>query len=150
MAAGNFILFGKNKGDINPNALVGANLRLGIVTSAYVPNVTATGHSLWSEVSANEISGGGYAAATLTGAASATAGNDGFKLSSGNAAWTATGTAIPAHRYYVLYYFGTLWGKVNPLIGYFVGDATPADIPATTVGNSLTANCPATGWFDAV
>jgi len=36
----------------------------------------------------------------------------------------------------------------NPLIGYFLGDTTPADVPATTVGNPLTINCPANGWFD--
>jgi len=38
----------------------------------------------------------------------------------------------------------------NPLVGYFVGDSTPADIPATTVGNTLTLTCPSGGWFDLV
>jgi len=48
----------------------------------------------------------------------------------------------------VLYVSGSLWSMTNPLIGYFLGDTTPADVPATTVGNSLTINCPANGWFD--
>jgi hypothetical protein len=39
-------------------------------------------------------------------------------------------------------------GLTNPLIGYFVGDSTPADVPATTDTNTLTLNCPAGGWFD--
>lgn len=151
-AAGAFTIFGKNKDDIRLNDLVGANLRLALVSSAYTPNVTATGHSLWSEVSANEIAGGaGYTSggATLTGAVAATAGNNGSKLSTGNASWTSSGT-IPAFRYGVIYYLGTLWGMVNPLIGYFVADSTPADIPATTTGNSVSINCPATGWFDLI
>ena len=152
MAAGNFIIFGKNKDDLRINDLVGANIRLALVSSAYIPNVTATGHSLWSEVSANEIAGGtGYitGGAVLTGAVAATAGNGGSKFSTGNVSLTATGT-IAAFRYAVLYYAGTLWGMVNPLIGYVLCDTTPADIPATTVGNTVGINCPATGWFDVV
>lgn len=153
MAAGSFTLFAKNKDDLRINDLVSANLRGALVSSAYTPNITATGHSLWSEVSANEISGtngyttGGY---SLTGAAAATAGNDGFKLSTGNPTWTASGGSIAAFRYFVLYYLGTLWGMTNPVIGYVLCDTTPADIPATTVGNTLAINCPAAGWFDEV
>lgn len=152
MAVGNFTIYAKNKDDLRLNDLASANLRLALVTSSYTPNVTATGHSLWSEVSANEIAGGtGYTTggAALTGVVAATAGNDGAKLSSGNASWTAT-TTIAAFRYAVMYYLGTLWGMTNPLIGYVLLDTTPADIPATTVGNTVAINCPATGWFDAV
>ena len=153
MAAGAITIFTKNKDDIRLNDLANANLRMALVTSAYTPNVTATGHSLWSEVSANEIAGGtGYTTggAALTGVVAATAGNDGAKLSSGNATWTAAGGSIPAFRYAVLYYLGSLWGMTNPLIGYCLCDTTPADIPATTVGNNLAVNCPAAGWFDVV
>jgi hypothetical protein len=154
MTANAFVLFSKNKDDIRLNDLVGANLRMALVGSAYTPNVTATGHSLWSEVSANEIAGAnGYTTGgfTLTGAVAAVAGNDGAKLSSGNAAWTGTGAGIAAFRYAVMYYNGTIWTLVNPLIGYILCDNTPADIPATTPAVSpLTITCPATGWFDLV
>lgn len=153
MAAQAFTLYAKNKDDIRINDLASANLRMALVTSSYTPNVTFTGHSLWSDVSANEIANGnGYTTggASLTGTVAATAGNDGAKLSSGNAAWTATGGNIPAFRYAVLYYLGSLWGMTNPLIGYILCDNTPADIPATTTGNTLTITCPATGWFDLV
>jgi hypothetical protein len=146
-------LYGKNKDDLRLNDLVGANLRLALVTNAYTPNITATGHSLWSEVSGNEIANGnGYTTGgfALTGAVAATAGNDGFKLSSGNAGWTAGPGSIPLFRYAVMYYLGTIWGLVNPVIGYVLCDTTPADIPATTVGNNLAINCPALGWFDEV
>lgn len=47
-----------------------------------------------------------------------------------------------------MYVSGTLWGMTNPLVGYFVGDSTPADIPLTTSGNSITVTVPAGGWFD--
>ena len=154
MTAQAFTLYAKNKDDLRLNDLVSANLRLALVTSAYTPNVTATGHSLWSDVSTNEVANGnGYTTGgvALTGVVAATAGNDGAKLSSGNAAWTGTSTGIPAHRYAVMYYLGPLWSMTNPLIGYILGDNTPADIPVTTPAVSpLTYTCPATGWFDLV
>lgn len=153
MTAQAFTLYAKNKDDIRLNDLASANLRMALVTSSYTPNVTFAGHSLWSDVSTNEIANGnGYTTggAALTGAVAATAGNDGAKLSSGNASWTASGGNIPAFRYAVLYYLGSLWGMTNPLIGYILCDNTPADIPATTSGNPLTITCPATGWFDLI
>lgn len=152
MAAGTFTLYGKNKDDLNINDLVGANVKLALVTSSYTPSVdSSTGHALWSDVSGNEIANGnGYTTggATLASLA-ATAVTGGFKFSSANPQWTASGGNIPAHRYYVMYVSGTLWGLTNPLIGYFLGDSTPADIAATTSGNTLTATCPSGGWFDA-
>jgi hypothetical protein len=33
---------------------------------------------------------------------------------------------------------GTLNAKVDPIVGYFLGDSTSADVPATTAGNTLT------------
>lgn len=153
MAAGTLILYGKNKDDININALVATGaVKMALVTSSYTPNVdSSTGHAVWADVSANEIANGnGYTTGGVTlSSLAATAISGGFKFSSGNASWTASGGNIPAHRYYVMYVSGTLWSLTNPLIGYFVGDSAPADIPATTTGNTLTATCPANGWFDA-
>jgi hypothetical protein len=63
--------------------------------------------------------------------------------------WTASGTGIPAWRYGVLYYLGTLNGKVNPLVGYFLGDSTPADVPLTTSTNTLTITPSASGILTA-
>ena len=153
MAAGTFTLFAKNKDDYRINDIVAATIKVALVTSAWTPNITATGNALWADVSANEIANGqGYTTGgnTVTGAAAtATAGTNGYFLAGTIPAWTASGTGIPAHRYYVMYLSGTVWGQVNPLIGYFLGDATPADIPLTTAGNTLTVTTPATGWFDA-
>jgi len=151
MAVGTVTLYSANKDDLNINALVGATVKVALVSSAYTPDTTVAGHSLWSSVSANEIANGnGYTTggATLTSTV-ATSITGGFKFSSASPSWTASGGNIPAWRYAVFYVSGTLWGLTNPVIGYFVGDTTPADIPATTSGNTLTLNTPSGGWFDA-
>lgn len=150
MAAGTFTVYRANIDNISLADLnATANLKLALVTSTYTPDATNTGNSLWSSASANEISAtGGYAAASLGSVSVATTTN-GWKISSANPSWTATGGSIDAWRYAVIYYNGTLWGMVNPLIGYFLGDNTPANVPATTVGNTLTITCPAGGWYDA-
>lgn len=151
MAAGVITLFAKNKDDYRLNDLSGANIRGALVTSAWTPAITTAGNALWADVSANEIANGnGYTTGgvTLTGVIAANAGTTGYKFSTGDATWTASGTGVPAWRYFVLYYLGTIWGQVNPLIGYCLGDSTPADVPLTTAPNVLTVACPATGWFD--
>ena len=149
-APGAVILYSANKDDLNPNALAGATIKLALITSAYTPDATVTGNALFSAVSANEIAAGtGYTAGgfTLTGNA-VTAITGGFRFNTGNASWTASGAGMAAWRYGVLYVSGTLWGQVNPLIGYFLGDSAPADVPLTAAGNTLQINCPTAGWFD--
>jgi hypothetical protein len=150
MAAGPFINYAANLNALSLRDLVSATVKLAIVTSSYTPNAEEDGHDEWADVSSNEIANGnGYTTggATLANDA-ATAIEDGFKYSSDPVSWTASGSGIPAHRYYVMYVLGTLWGKTNPVIGYFVGDSAPADVPLTTAGNTLTATPNANGWFD--
>jgi len=131
--------------------LTSADVRLALVTSSYTPNITATGHNEWADVSANEIAGGtgyttgGYALASE--AVAAAAANDGFKFSTGNATWTASGAGIAAWRYGVIYCNGTLWSLTSPLLCYFLGDSAPADVPATAAPNIFGVNCPSDGWF---
>jgi len=152
MAAGAVTLYSTNKDDLNINDLVGATVNLALVTSSYTPDVTVTGHNEWADVSANEITtAGGYTTGgqALTSKV-ATAITGGFKFSSASPTWTASGGSIDAWRYGVIYVVGSLWGLTNPVIGYFVGDSTPANIPATTVGNTLTVTVPSGGWFDSV
>ena len=153
MPAGILTLYSKNKDRLNPGDVAGAAVKIALITSVYAPDATVTGNSLFADVSANEISTAGQTGYTAGGIALATVVatgvTGGFKLSSSSPVWTAATGPIPAHRYYVMYVLGTLWGRVNPLIGYFLGDSTPADIPATTVGNTLTVTVPAGGWFDA-
>ena len=150
MTASAFTIYSKNKDRISQNDLIVATVKLALVTSTYVPDSTSAGNSLWADVSANEIvAGNGYTAGGGTLALPvSTAIAGGFKFSSSAFVWTASGTGIPAHRYVVMYVLGTLWGRVNPIIGYYLGDVTPADIPLTTAGNTLTETPSASGWFD--
>lgn len=151
MASGNFTLYRANIDDIRLNDLAATgNLRMALVGSGYTPDASNTGHSLWSSVSANEIANGnGYTTGGVAlSSVAVTAVTNGFKLSSSNPSWTAGPGNLPAWRYGVMYYLGTLWGMTNPLIGYFLGDTTPADVPATSSGNPLTINCPSGGWYD--
>lgn len=150
MAAGLFTLYKANLDDLRIVDLVGATVKVALVSSAYTPNATITGHSLWSSVSGNEIANGnGYTTGGITVADDAAfqSGQSWYYSNATAISWTASGGSIPAWRYAVFYVSGTLWGKTNPLIGYFLGDATPADIPATANGQALTLGAPALGWF---
>jgi len=151
MAVGTVTLYSANKDDLNINALVAGTVKLALVTSSYTPDVTTSGNTIWANVSANEIANGnGYTTGGISlSSMVATAVSGGYKFSSASPVWNASGGDIPAWRYGVFYYNGTLWGLTNPLIGYFLGDTAPANVPATTSGNPLTITVPANGWFDA-
>lgn len=126
-----------------------ANFKLALLASTWTPAPTTD--EVFANVSANEIAAAnGYSAggiALTSVALSQTAGV--VKFTSAAAQWTATGGSIAAWRYGMVYYNGTLNGKVNPIVGYFLGDSTPADVPATTVGNTLTVTPSASGILSA-
>lgn len=150
MSQGIFTLYSSRFGKLAVDDLISASVKIALLTSNYIPDRTLTGDSVWADISAEEITAGnGY---TLGGKAleniTKIALTAGYKFSSDNVTWTATGGPIPTWRYAVMYVEGTLWELVNPLIGYILADTTPADAPATTTGNSLTLACPADGWFD--
>lgn len=151
MAVGTITLYSANKDDLNINALVAGTVNLALVTSSYTPDVATSGNTIWANASGNEIAGtGGYTTGGIALSSKvATAVSGGYKFSSASPVWTASGGGIAAWRYGVLYYVGTLWGLTNPLIGYFLGDTAPADVPATTAPNTLTITVPANGWFSA-
>jgi hypothetical protein len=139
-SAGRFLAAGAN--------LLTATVKMALLTSSYTPNQVT--HNKLADVTAAQLGTGfGYTAGGATLATKAlTAVTKGFKFSSANIAWTAAGGNIPAWRFGFLYIEGTIDSVVNPAIGYFVGDNTPADIPATLSGSTLTIQCPANGWFD--
>lgn len=154
MAAGALII--PNKAKLNmfsaTDLLNPANtFKLALVTSAWTPDNGDTGNEVWGDVSANEITAGnGYAAGglALTGVALTQASGT-VKFTSSAATWTASSGSIPVWRRGVVYAVGTFNGKVNPIVGHFLGDSTPADIPATTVGNTLTVTPNASGLISA-
>jgi hypothetical protein len=156
MAAGNFVFSNLAALNIFEGAIAliktgSANYRLALVKSTWTPAPTTD--EVWATVSGNEIATAGQTAYAAGGAALAsvvlnqTAGT--IKFTSAAQVWTADGTGIPAFRYLVVYYLGTLNGKVNPLVCYALGDSTPADIPATTAPNTLTITPNASGIFGA-
>lgn len=128
-----------------------ANYRIALVKSTWTPAPTTD--ELWGDVSANEIATAGQTAYAAGGAALASVVLDQtggvVKFTSAAQVWTADGTGIPAWRYMVIYYLGTLNGKSNPLVAYALGDTTPADIPLTTSGNTLTITPSASGILSA-
>ena len=125
-----------------------ANFRMSLHSSAWTP---ANGSDeVFANVSGELATGNGYTAGglALTGVTiTQTAGV--VKFTCAPAVWTATGGSLPAWRRGVVYYLGTLNSRVNPIIGHFLGDATPADVPATTVGNTLTVTPHASGIMGA-
>lgn len=124
---------------------------IALVKSTWTPAPST--NELWGDVSANEIATAGQTAYAAGGAAltsvtlTQTAGV--VKFTSAARVWTADGTGIPAWRYGVVYAVGTINGKVNPLVGYFLGDSTPADVPLTTATNTLTITPNASGILSA-
>lgn len=138
----------------NATNLLGADaskFKVALVGSGWVPDNGDTGNEVWADASGNEIAaGGGYTAGgvALTGVSLTQTGGT-VKFTSGAAQWTATGSGIPAWRRGVIYYAGTLNGKVNPIVGHFLGDSAPADVPATTAPNTLTVTPNASGLLTA-
>lgn len=150
MAAGVFTLYSATKASINMDDLAGATLKLALFSSVYTPDDGTSGDAVLADISANEIqTRGGYTAGgdTLTNV-TVTPISSGYKIATSNADWVGVGDGVEAWRYAVMYVSGSLWGLTNPLIGYFLGDSTPADVPITPSGNTLTIACPADGWFD--
>lgn len=153
MAAGAFIF--PDKAKLNffsaTDLLNSANtFKLALVSSTWTPANSTD--EVWADVSANEVSAtAGYTAGgvTLTGVAlTQTSGTVKFTFTGPSPTWTSSGS-FPAWRRGVIYASGTLNGKVNPIVGHFLGDSTPADIPITTSGNTLTITANASGVLTA-
>jgi hypothetical protein len=126
-----------------------STIKLALFSSSMT--VDLTNHDTFSDISGQIADGNGYTTGGATLANKAiTVVTNGFKFSSDDIQWDATGSGIPAWRYGVFYASGTFNSVVNPLIAYFIGDTTPADIPLTTSGNSLQIRCPTGGWFSVV
>lgn len=140
MPSGAFIIPDKSVLNIvGPTNLLNAakTFNLSLHTNAWTPDPAVI--EVFADVGNEIAAGNGYTAGgaalpndalTLTGGS--------VKFSGDGIEWTAAGGSIPGWRYGVVRAVGTFNGKVDPIVGYFLGDAAPADIPATTVGNKLT------------
>jgi len=126
------------------------NWKLALLTSTYTPSAGDSGHEVYGDLTNELATANGYTAGgiALTSVA-LTMASGVVKFTSAPAVWTASGGSIPAWRYGVIYQDTTVNSKVKPLLGYFIGDNTPADIPATTSGNTLTFTPNAAGILTA-
>lgn len=141
-------LYAKNLNVHKLSDLTGATIKLLLTTSSYIPDTSETGHAILADITNELANGNGYATGGFSLTAPTVAAiTGGYKFSSSGASWTASGAGIPAWRYGVLYVSGSLWGLASPLLGRFIGDGTPADVPLTAAGNTLQINCPANGWY---
>lgn len=150
MPAGMFTVYAANLPDQRMRDLLTAVVQMALVKSTYTPSADESGHTVWADVAAHEVgAGNGYSAGGAALASKAIAPITlGAKFSSDEIVWTPSGPGLPAWRYAVMYVQGALWGLTDPLIGYFLGNAAPADIPITST--LLRLKCPAAGWFDTV
>lgn len=151
MAAGPFII--PNLAKLNffsaTNLLdPGKTFRLTLHTSAWTPN-NAT-NEVFADVTGQLPTGGGYTAGGILLTNDALTQSAGLiKFTSDAAQWTAVDPGIPAWRYGVVRAVGTFNGKVDPIVGYFLGDSANVDVPATTAPNTLTFTPNAQGILTA-
>lgn len=140
--------FAKNINLLKLSDLTGATLKMLLTTSTFAPDTSETGNSALANITNELANANGYTTGGVALASPAVAAiTGGYKFSTGNAAWTASGAGIPAWRYGVIYVVGSLWGITSPLLCIFTGDSAPADVPLTPSGQPLTVQCPANGWF---
>jgi len=144
-----FQFYAENLNVLKATDLAGATIKMLLTTSAYTPDSDNVGNLALADVTNELANGNGYTTGgvALSAPTISDFSTTGYKFSTGNAVWTASGAGIPAWRYGVLYVVGSLWGITSPLLAFFTGDSAPADIPLTAAGNSLQVTCPANGWF---
>jgi hypothetical protein len=113
-------------------------------TSSYTPSAA---HAVYADATNELATAFGYTAGglTLAGVTLTTVTTNDAMFDANDAVWTASGGSIPVWRYAIIRRSDTVNSLVGPLIGYILGDTTPADIPATTTGNTLTLQWNASG-----
>lgn len=153
MAAGAFIFPDKAKLNFfSATGTLGAstsNFKMALVASGWTPANSTD--EVFADVTNELTTANGYTAGGIAlSGVSLTQTSGTVKFTCTAPVWTASGGSIAAWRRGVVYYSGTLNSKVNPIVGHFLGDSTPLDIPATTVGNTLTVTPNASGILQAV
>lgn len=115
--------FAQAKQLIREFGIDGQTLKLALVDSTYVFSDADT---VWADMSGDEITGTGYTAGgeTLTGVTVTPAG----AIDADNVVWS---TATITFRRGILYFSGTIDGKVNPVLFSYLYDDTPADVSVT-------------------
>lgn len=113
-----------------------------LTTDTYTPN--AGTHTVKADVT-NEVSNGGYTAGGFTITQTWVKSGATVTFDSDNPTWTATGANLTAK--YVVLYDDTPTSPADPLVLYGDLETTVGAGVTATVGNPLTINLPANGWF---
>ena len=151
MAAGTFVIANKAKLNLfSATNLAGqatyTNYKLALCVSTFTPVGT---EEVWADISANELANGnGYTtggAACTAGSLAGTVGTVTFSLTWAGPTWTASGAGIPAWKYAILRYSGTLNSKVDPIMGWFEGNSG-STVALTAAGNTITVTDPSGIW----
>jgi len=127
--------------------LLNDTLKASLHSSAYTPNVN--GHAQWSDVSASQVAAaGGWpdGGMTITNPSVTRVGGT-TTFDADDVVHTAASGNIPAFRYVIMRSTASRNGVTEPLIGFVLGDTTPADIPQTLDGATLRVRFNAAGIF---
>lgn len=111
-----------------------------MVLCASTESLTSSSAALYGDLAHEIANGQGYTTGgvTLTGVTiTRSGGTTTWAYTGPTPKWTASGTGIPAWRWAVVYVSGTINTHASPLIGFVLGDSTPADVPLTTSGNTI-------------
>ena len=114
-----------------------------IVTSA--SNI-AVGSTIYSALTSELTTANGYTAGGVT---LTTPTYTAAVWKTANFSWTASGGNIVG-RFLVFYKSGTANTIVNPILGFCLLDATPADLTITNGSTTTFQADPTNGWFKAV
>lgn len=116
-------------GDVLWKAAGGSTVKCALLTDS--ATIAQDTNEVWSDLSANEVSGTGYSAGgaslTLSDPASGT-GDHQIKLDATDAQWTITGTLAAAAQYAIVY-----GGASSHLLGWVDFDTTPLNPTNSTM-----------------
>jgi len=115
-------------------------IQVALVSSAYT---FSAAHTVWANISANEVSGTGYTAGGQALANKAlTYDGSAAKFDADDTVWAAS--TITA-RWAIMYKVGTINGLTNPLLCAYLLDDTPADVSSNNA--DFTIQWPVAGIF---
>lgn len=142
MAMGTFTLFDTaTLWEADGTGLLVAANSFNMILVGSAESITSSSDSVYADI-ANEVANGqGYTTGgvALTGVSiTRSGGTTTFTFTGPSPSWTASGTGIPAWRWAVIYVNATINTHVKPLVGFALGDSTPADVPLTASGNTIT------------
>jgi hypothetical protein len=142
MAMGTFTLFDTvTLWEADGTDILKAANTFNMVLVTVTQTITSAAQSLYGDLTNELTTGNGYTlgGVTLTGVTiTRSVGTTTFNFTGPSPSWTASSSGIPAWRWAIIYVNATINGHAKPLVGFVLGDATPADVPLTAAPNTIT------------